>query len=104
MTTIETPQTANFAEISAAVRLDEMPLGARCRVEAVDETSESLLRLMEMGLIPGVTVVIEHSAPFRNPLCLRLPGCTLAIRRDDARRIRVTPLSASPPEPVISVP
>lgn len=96
MTTIETPQTACFNETSAYVSLDQMPLGARCRVEAVDETSESLLRLMEMGLIPGVTVVVEHSAPFRNPMCVRLPGCTLAIRRDDARRIRVTPLADSP--------
>ena len=77
--------------------LDQLPLGSRCRIEAIDETSESLLRLMEMGLVPGAIATIEHSAPFKSPYSLRLAGCTLAVRREDARRILVTPLPASPP-------
>ncbi|MFZ5432293.1 MAG: FeoA family protein [Calditrichota bacterium] len=95
MTTVETPFTASFAANSGMLTLDQLPLGTRCRVVAVDETSESLLRLMEMGLIPGAEIVLERSAPFRTPLSVRLPGCTLAIRRDDAHRVMVTPLDPS---------
>ena len=76
-----------------AVPLDSFPIGTRCRVVAMDETSENLLRLMEMGLIPGVSLVIERTAPFRSPFSLRLPGCTLAIRREEAQRVLVVPVN-----------
>ncbi len=72
MTTIDTPQTANFAMTGQSVPLDQLPLGSRCRIEAIDEDSESLLRLMEMGLVPGAIATIEHSAPFKSPYSLRL--------------------------------
>jgi Fe2+ transport system protein FeoA len=98
MTTIDTPSTANFALSTPAVPLDQLSLGTRCRVEAVDENSESLLRLMEMGLTPGAVVVIEREAPLGSPYSLRLTGCTLAVRRDDARRVLVTALPDSPVE------
>ena len=72
--------------------LDEIPFGTRCRILAVDESSESLLRLMEMGLIPGASVVMERTAPLNSPFSVRLTGCTLAVRREDAEKVRVEPL------------
>jgi hypothetical protein len=62
MTTVDTPDTANFAPTKSSSTLDQMPLGSRCRIEAVDETSDSLLRLMEMGLTP------ESRSPSSEPL------------------------------------
>lgn len=76
----------------APVPLDTLPLGSRCRIESVAEDSDSLVRLMEMGLIPGTEAVIERTAPLNSPFSLRLTGCTLAVRRDDARLVLVTPL------------
>lgn len=69
--------------------LDKVPLGSRCKVISVDESSESLLRLMEMGLIPGAHIVIERTAPLKSPFSVRLSGCTLAVRREDAERVAV---------------
>ena len=80
----------------AGVPLDSLPIGTRCQIVAMDETSENLLRLMEMGLIPGASVFIERTAPFRSPYSLRLSGCTLAIRRDDAHRVLVVPMADDP--------
>jgi len=74
------------------VPLDTLPLGSRCRIESVAEDSDSLVRLMEMGLIPGAVAVIERTAPLNSPFSLRLTGCTLAVRRDDAKQILATPL------------
>ena len=95
MTTIDTANTGNFSSQHLAVPLDQLPLGSRCRIEAVDENSDSLLRLMEMGLTPGAVAVIERQAPLRSPYSLRLAGCTLAVRRKDARRVLVTLLPES---------
>ena len=77
------------------ISLDRMPLGSRCRIVSVDENSESLLRLMEMGLIPGCEVVLERIAPLSSQFSLRISGCTLAVRREDAQRILATPLPES---------
>jgi len=98
MTTIETAQSGEFAAGVEASPLSDLPLGTRCRIVAVDEDSESLLRLMEMGLIPGAEAVLERSAPFNTPYSLRLTGCTLAVRREDARRILAIPLPDPSPE------
>jgi ferrous iron transport protein A len=97
MTTTDTPQTASFSSPANTVSLDTLPLGSRCRIIAVDENSESLLRLMEMGLTPGAEATLEREAPFFSPLSLRLSGCTLAVRREDARRILVEPLPEASP-------
>jgi Fe2+ transport system protein FeoA len=96
MTTADTPDSAAFSSAPEAVPMSELPLGSRCRVVAIDENSESLLRLMEMGLAPGTEVTLERAAPLLSPLSVRLPGCTLAIRLEDARRVLVQPL---PPPP-----
>ena len=83
-----------LAQTEDQVSLDILPLGSQCRIVAIQEHSDSLLRLMEMGLIPGSRVVIERTAPLNSPFSIRLPGCTLAVRREDARHILVQPLSA----------
>lgn len=72
--------------------LDSLPVGSRCQLVEIKDPSENILRLMEMGLIPGINVVIERTAPLNSPFSVRLPGCTLAVRREDARRLMVAPI------------
>lgn len=74
-------------------RLDRLPVGSRCQLIEIEDPSENILRLMEMGLIPGTNVVIERTAPLNSPFSIRLPGCTLAVRREDAQHMVVAPLS-----------
>lgn len=73
--------------------LDSLPVGSRCQLIEIEDPSENILRLMEMGLIPGTNVVIERTAPLNSPFSVRLPGCTLAVRREDAQHLVVAPLS-----------
>ena len=47
-------------------------------------------RLMELGLLPGTRVQVVRVAPLGDPLELRVRGCLLSIRRDEARTIDVT--------------
>jgi Fe2+ transport system protein FeoA len=106
MTFIDNRRLDSSLGAAEAMPMSEVPLGSRCRILAVDENSENLLRLMEMGLIPGSVVTVERAAPLLSPLSVRLPGCTLAVRLEDARRILVQPLpdssskdQSAPPRP-----
>jgi len=49
-------------------------------------------RLMEMGLVPGVSVRVVKSAPFGDPIEIRVRGYSLALRRAEAETIEVQSL------------
>jgi ferrous iron transport protein A len=72
--------------------LAEMPVGTRGRVSAIDGEDELSMRLMEMGLTPGIEVAVIGTAPLGDPLELELRGYRLSVRRSEAARVRVEPL------------
>ena len=45
--------------------------------------------LLDMGLTPGVQVLLQKTAPMGDPLEIHLRGYALTIRLDDARNIRL---------------
>ena len=69
--------------------LTELPIGKDARVTAVNGESSVTRRLLEMGLIPGVTVNVVKSAPFGDPIEVRLRGYSLAMRKSEADAIEV---------------
>jgi ferrous iron transport protein A len=58
-------------------------------VEGCDEIS---LRLMEMGLTPGVECRVIGLAPLGDPLELELRGYRLSLRKSEAARIEIEPV------------
>jgi ferrous iron transport protein A len=44
-------------------------------------------RLMEMGVVPGVSVRMIKSAPFGDPLEISVRGYSLALRRNEAESV-----------------
>jgi ferrous iron transport protein A len=80
------------------MRLDGLKLGHLARVLRVEGTDGVSLRLMEMGLTPGVEVRFIATAPLGDPLEYELRGYRLSLRRSEASRVEVEPL-ATPPEP-----
>ncbi len=71
--------------------LDQMRVGTRATVKEIDGFDDVALRLMEMGLTPGVDVAIVGEAPLGDPLELEIRGYRLSVRRSEARRIRIQP-------------
>ena len=69
--------------------LDEVELGKAVTVLRVGGERAFRRRLMEIGLVPGTTVVVDKVAPLGDPLELRARGCSLSIRRAEARAIDV---------------
>jgi len=45
---------------------------------------------MEMGVIPGVAVQVIKTAPFGDPIEVRVRGYSLAMRRNEADAIEVS--------------
>jgi ferrous iron transport protein A len=74
---------------TAATPLSKLPIGARGRVTQIDGDDEVSIRLMEMGLVPGVEFVLLGVAPLGDPLELELRGYRLSIRKTEAARIMV---------------
>ncbi len=79
------------------VPLWELERGRTAIVAAIasserEEDRELVLRLIEIGFVPGEKLrVIAHGQPGNEPIAVRLGGTTFALRRLEAGYIRVTP-------------
>lgn len=72
--------------------LNEVSVGASVRVDSLlGPLDPVLLRLMEMGVVPGSELHVRKRAPFGGPLELRVEGYLLSIRTSEAKRLSVKP-------------
>ena len=69
--------------------LASLPVGARGRVTRLAGDDEITIRLLEMGLTPGVELTVLGLAPLGDPLELELRGYRLSIRKSEAARIEI---------------
>ena len=74
-----------------APSLDRLPVGSSARVSDVSGVDPTALRLLEMGLTPGITVRVIGRAPLGDPLELEVRGYRLSIRDAEAARVAVAP-------------
>lgn len=72
-------------------RLADLVPGRGGRVRQVHGDDEISLRLMEMGLTPGIDVSVIGVAPLGDPLELQVRGYRLSVRRNEAARIELEP-------------
>jgi ferrous iron transport protein A len=72
--------------------LDQLQTGQRCRVEEVLGEDALVQRLMEMGVLEGEEIEVLGFAPLGDPMEVRLRDYRLSLRRNEAARIRITPL------------
>lgn len=70
-------------------QLADLPLGSQARVVRVTGNDEISLRLLEMGLTPGVEVRFVGRAPLGDPLEFEVRGYRLSIRRSEAARVEI---------------
>ena len=73
------------------VPLSTLQPGDSARVAEVTGSGPISLRLQEMGIVPGVSIRVIKTAPFGDPLEVRLLGYSLALRRSEAELIEVVP-------------
>ncbi len=62
-------------------------------VVKIKEIGDSALkeRLMTMGMIPGTKVKVLRSAPWGDPIAVRIRSYNLSMRKADAKSVEVEP-------------
>jgi ferrous iron transport protein A len=70
--------------------LETVTVGKSANVADITGDDATSLRLLEMGLTPGVQVTVVNTAPLGDPLELELRGYRLSIRRNEAARVAIS--------------
>ncbi|MCS6849887.1 MAG: ferrous iron transport protein A [Gemmataceae bacterium] len=69
--------------------LDQLAIGQRAIIDALEATGPLLQRLLEMGLLEGEPVEVVAVAPLGDPIEIRLRDYRLSLRRAEAAGVRV---------------
>lgn len=69
-------------------RLSEIKQGKLVRIVSF-ENNDLLLKLMEMGCLPGEKIKIEQVAPLGDPISIAVAGYNLSLRLNEAHSIFV---------------
>ncbi|MBA2736527.1 MAG: ferrous iron transport protein A [Pyrinomonadaceae bacterium] len=70
--------------------LANLTVGTPAKVVKVAGKTVVSRRLMEMGVVPGVAVTVIKTAPFGDPIQIRVRGYSLAMRKSEAEIIEVS--------------
>lgn len=70
--------------------LSEAPIGRKLRVEAL-RNGPLFQRMYHMGLRPGAMLSVVRASFFGGPLAVNLGSSILALRKEEALRVEVSP-------------
>ena len=69
-------------------RLSELAVGQHAVIHSF-EKDDIYIKLMEMGCVPGESVIIEQVAPMGDPISISVAGYHLSLRLNEADSIFV---------------
>ena len=76
--------------------LDQLRTGDRAEVVAVTGNGDIHQRLLEMGVVGGMTVEVVRFAPLGDPMEIEVCGYHLLLRKAEAAMVAVHPAIAEP--------
>jgi Fe2+ transport system protein FeoA len=81
-----------FAGTLMSMLLQHSPLNVPLRVVDVSGSEAGMLRVQELGVLPGTVITVLRRAPFGGPLDVMIGRVRIGIRPDTHLRITVEPL------------
>ena len=69
-------------------KLSEIGIGKEVKIHSITK-EDILLKLMEMGCLPGELISVEKKAPLGDPISIKVAGYHLSLRLDEADAILV---------------
>lgn len=78
-----------------SLRLSDLAENESGLLDRIDLPQDVAHRLMELGFVPGHTVVAARSAPGGDPRVFRVDGSEIALRRETAEHIHINPASGN---------
>lgn len=70
--------------------LADLAPGESAKLEAIDTRDPGVIRLMILGMVEGITVHMKNIAIGGDPLEIGFFGSSVSLRREQARRFKVT--------------
>lgn len=67
--------------------LSEVCVGQNAVVKSINCSGLIKRRLIDMGITPGITILVKKKAPLGDPIELFLRGYNLSIRKSEAENI-----------------
>jgi len=84
--------SSNPTPLGAVERtLAQLPIGEAGVLDRLELPEEIARRLMELGFLPGHTIVPARRAPGGGPRVYRVDGSEVALRRETASRLILRP-------------
>lgn len=69
-------------------RLSDVEVGKAVLIKYF-EKDDIFLKLMEMGCVPGETIIVDQIAPLGDPISILVAGYNLSLRLNEAENIWV---------------
>lgn len=76
----------HFYELNMQQKLSALGVGQKGVILAIED-EELVLKLMEMGFLPGEEVVVEQIAPLGDPISVMVAGYQVSLRISEADAI-----------------
>ena len=73
------------------IKLSELRVGQKAVIKEF-HSEEIHLKLMEMGCVPGETIIVDQIAPLGDPISILVAGYNLSLRLNEAENIWVEEL------------
>jgi len=70
------------------MRLSEVKVGKKVVIKSFND-DDIFLKLMEMGCIPGETIIVDQIAPLKDPISIVVSGYKLSLRLNEAESVIV---------------
>lgn len=71
------------------INLDKLKINDTAKVINIDSKCNLKRRLEDLGITKGSIIKCELKAPFNDPTAYLIKGCTIAIREDTSKYIKV---------------
>lgn len=78
---------------SPTLTLSDLKPGDRVRIDTIDVADPAVQRLMVLGLVEGAEMTFLRSSIGGDPLEFRIYGAAISLRRAQAQRFHVTPVT-----------
>jgi len=76
----------------ANLSLADLPAGSAGRITSVEVGGLLRRRIMDLGMLPGTQVRCVRKAPWGDPVALQVRGSIIALRAEDLRKIKISPI------------
>lgn len=70
--------------------LDKLKINESAFIDSIDITDNFRRRLLDLGFIKGSKITALYKSPSKNPTAYLIKGTVIAIRDEDAHKIKIS--------------